>query len=112
MYRILGPHFYAIHHTKKLTGNFNSHLKDVILAFADEAFWAGDKQAEGVLKAMITEPFVSIEHKGKDAIQIKNHINICIASNNDWVIPAGMEERRLFGNSRGFRSAVPINHHI
>ena len=41
--------------TKHLVGNFNAHLRDKLLVFADEAFWAGDKRAEDQLKAMVTE---------------------------------------------------------
>jgi len=32
-----------------LVGNFNAHLIDCVLLFADEAFWAGDKQGENTL---------------------------------------------------------------
>jgi hypothetical protein len=35
-----------------------------LVVYADEAFWAGDKKAEGVLKAMITEDTIQIEMKG------------------------------------------------
>ena len=94
--KLFGHHFIQIHHTKHLVGNFNAHLKDVLLVFADEAFWAGDKSSEGVLKAMVTEEYMQIEPKGKDSFRIKNYIRLMIASNNDWVVPAGLEERRFF----------------
>jgi len=42
---------------------FNAHLRDCIVLFADEAFFAGDKQNEGVLKVLITEPYLAIEGK-------------------------------------------------
>ena len=44
---------------------------------------------------MITENTISIEGKGKDVYPVKNNLNIIIASNNDWVVPAGKEERRF-----------------
>lgn len=94
--KLFGHHFIQIHHTKHLVGNFNAHLKDALLVFADEAFWAGDKSGEGVLKAMVTEENIQIEPKGKDSFSIKNHIRLMISSNNDWVVPAGLEERRFF----------------
>ena len=94
--KLFGHHFIQIHHTKHLVGNFNAHLKDVLLVFADEAFWAGDKSSEGVLKAMVTEEYMQIEPKGRDSFRIKNYIRLMIASNNDWVVPAGLEERRFF----------------
>ena len=43
-----------------------------------------------------TEDSLIVEPKGKDAFQIKNHMRLIIASNNEWVVPAGMEERRFF----------------
>ena len=63
--------------------------------FSDEAFFAGDNQMAGVLKGLITEDTNTIEFKGKDAFQVNNYVRLLIASNNDWVIPAGMEERRF-----------------
>jgi hypothetical protein len=45
---------------------------------------------------MITEEFLPIEFKGKDAIYVRNHIRLLVASNSDWVVPAGPEERRFF----------------
>ena len=53
--RLFGQHFVHVERSSHLTGHFNSHLKDKLIVYADEAFWAGDKKAEGVLKAMITE---------------------------------------------------------
>jgi hypothetical protein len=78
-----------------LVGHFNAHLKQAVVVFADEAFWAGDKAGEGALKAMVTEEHLPIEYKGKDVIYVRNHIHLLIASNNEWVVPAGMEERRF-----------------
>lgn len=93
--RLFGVHFLHIANQKQLTGKFNNHLKNALLVFCDEGFWAGDKAAAGVLKSMITDPFVMIEPKGKDAFSVKNHINLIMASNEKWVVPAGLEERRF-----------------
>ncbi len=62
----------------------------------DEAVWAGEKQAEGRLKAMITDGSIDFEPKGFDKIPMKNHINLIMASNEDWVVPATEDERRFF----------------
>ncbi len=94
--RLFGPHFKHIQHGRHLTGHFNAHLKEAAMVFADEAFWAGDKPNEGALKAMITEETLPIEFKGKDVIYVKNHIRLVVASNNQWVVPASLEERRFF----------------
>ena len=92
---LFGPHFIHVSQPSHLTGNFNSHLKDKLVVYADEAFWAGDKKAEGVLKAMITEDTIQIEMKGKDVLTFRNHIRLLISSNHEWVVPAGNEERRF-----------------
>ena len=93
---LFGQHFIQISQASHLTGNFNSHLKDKLIVYADEAFWAGDKKGEGVLKALITEGTIQIEMKGKDVLTFKNYIRLMVSSNNDWVIPAGNDERRFF----------------
>lgn len=93
---IFGDHYLHLAQQEHLLGKFNHHLKNKVLVFADEGFWAGDKQSEGSIKHMITEKNHIIEQKGKDAITVKNHINLIIASNNSWVVPAGLDERRFF----------------
>jgi hypothetical protein len=93
--KLLGQHFLPLHHARHLTGHFNSHLKDKLLVFSDEGFWAGDKQGEGALKALVTESRLPIEFKGKDVITVKNHVHLIVASNNDWVVPTGFGERRF-----------------
>ncbi len=98
---IVGPivgrrHFAHITHQSHLTGRFNSYLADKLLVFVDEALWAGDKQAEGILKGLITEPRLVIEPKGKEAFTVENHVRLLIASNNDWVVPAAFDDRRFF----------------
>lgn len=79
-----------------LVGRFNSHLQNCVCLFADEAFWAGDKAGEAVLKQLVTEPTLTYEGKGRDAVMGKNHVHIVMASNNDWVVPAGMDGERRF----------------
>ena len=93
--KIFGQHFLHVSQARHVTGNFNSHLRDCLVLFADEAFWAGDKQGESVLKTLISEDTLTIEQKGKDVVTEKNRIKLIIASNSDWVVPAGLEERRF-----------------
>lgn len=91
-----GSHFLHVTSPNQFLGKFNQHLKDCIVLFADEAFWAGDKTSEGILKGLVTEKTFRVEPKGKDSFVVKNHVNLIVASNNDWVIPAGLDERRFF----------------
>jgi hypothetical protein len=93
---IFRAHYLHISNGKHLTGHFNAHLTDCLCLFVDEAFWAGDKQAEGVLKAIITEDTLMIEPKGHNSFTLPNRLKILIASNNDWVVPATADERRFF----------------
>jgi hypothetical protein len=93
--RIFGQHGIHITNAKHLVGNFNNHLRDVIFCFADEAFFAGDKTHESVLKGLITEPTIGIEAKYRDRIEVPNMIHPLMASNDTWVVPAGHDERRF-----------------
>src|SRR3954468_13556456 len=93
--KIFGQHGMQIANAKHLVGNFNAHLRDAVFVFADEAFFAGDKQHEGVLKALVTEPSITIEAKYQNAVMMANMTHILMASNSDWVVPATTDERRF-----------------
>ena len=92
---LFGPHTMHVTQSSHLVGNFNAHLKDKLLVFADEAFWAGDKRAEGALKGMVTEDTIAIEMKGVDVQSSPNFIRLILASNNDWLVPASADQRRF-----------------
>ncbi len=93
--RIIGHHALAIANGKHLVGNFNSHLRDVVFLFADEAFFAGDRAHVGVLKSIITEPYLTVEAKYANAVEVPNYLHLMMASNETWVIPAAMDARRF-----------------
>ncbi len=93
---ILGKHFVEVTQIAHVTGKFNDHLKACLLFFINEATWGGDKQGSGVLKSLATDPTIRVEPKGKDSYAVANHLNICVASNNEWVIPAELDERRSY----------------
>lgn len=94
--QLFGQHFKQVTDTKHLTGSFNAHLRDCVLLFADEAFYAGDKSQDGRLKTIITEERMQIERKGYDVEQVRNNIHLIMASNDNWVVPAGKNSRRYF----------------
>ena len=91
-----GRHFLHIANAKHLVGQFNAHLRDCAVLFADEAFFAGDKQHESILKTLVTEDTLIVEGKGIDAEVAANYVHLIMASNDDWVVPAGADERRYF----------------
>lgn len=94
--KLFGRHYQYVSDAKHLVGHFNSHLRDAVVVFADEAFYAGDKTHESVLKSLVTEDSFQIEAKGVDAETCSNYTHIVMASNSDWVVPAGADERRYF----------------
>ena len=95
--RLFGPYYRHVTSAKHLVGNFNAHLLATALLFADEAFFAADRSNDGVLKALITEPHLSIEKKGYDLLDAaRNCLGVVMASNNNWVIPADHDARRYF----------------
>lgn len=94
--KLFGSHYLQVTQRQHLTGNFNNHLRNALLVFCDEGVWGGDKQAEGVLKGLITEDNLMIEPKRQDAQKVRNFINMIIASNERWVVPASIKERRYF----------------
>lgn len=93
--RIFGQHGLQITSPMQLTGRFNAHLRDCCVLFADEALLPEDKKAENILKSLITEPEIPIEGKGVNVVQARNHLHIIMASNDDWVVPASIDERRF-----------------
>jgi Family of unknown function (DUF5906) len=94
MLRIFGPHGLPVSQPKHLTGGFSGHLQHCCFLFLDEAFWAGDVQAEGRLKNLVTEDTITIEPKYFTPFQVPNLLHILMSSNNDWVVPAGPHARR------------------
>lgn len=94
--KLFGRHFLQVANSNHLVGQFNSHLRDVVVLFADEAFFAGDKKHESVLKTIVTEDTLPIEAKGVDLEVAPNYIHLIMASNDDHVVPAGGDERRFF----------------
>lgn len=93
---LIKKHYLSVQQTSQVTGRFNSHLADTLLLFLDEAFWGGNKEAEGVLKALVTEHNIPIEMKGRDIYQLKSYLRIGISTNNDWAVPTGLEDERRF----------------
>lgn len=92
---LFGRHFWQVSDARHIVGNFNAHLRDCVLLFGDEAFWAGDKKHESVLKALITEDTFVVERKGFDAEAAPNYVHLIMASNEQWVVPASYDERRF-----------------
>jgi len=93
---LFGEHYVQMSSSHHLVGHFNAHMETAIVVFADEAFWAGDKQGEGTLKTLITGNAIRVERKGVDSKSCPNYVHLIMASNADWVVPASADERRYF----------------
>lgn len=92
---LIHNHYLLTAKGRYLTGNFNSHLENLLLMVFDEATWGGDKQAEGILKDLVTGKKHIIEHKGKEPYQVKNCLRVVIIGNERWLVPASQDERRF-----------------
>ena len=91
---LIGNHFFLTSNRRYLLSNFTGHLEKCLMFVLDEAFWSGDKQAEGIIKDLITGTNHVIEHKGKEPYAVRNLTRIAIIGNEDWVVPATSDERR------------------
>jgi len=88
-------HYELVADPRYIVGQFNSHMAQLLLLHADEAFWAGDKRAEGKLKDLVTGLRHRLEFKGVDPIAVQNLIRLFVTGNQDWLVPAGFGERRF-----------------
>jgi hypothetical protein len=88
-------HYELVADPRYIVGQFNAHMAQLLLLHADEAFWAGDKRAEGKLKDLVTGFKHRLEFKGVDPIVVQNLIRLFVTGNQDWLVPAGFGERRF-----------------
>ena len=96
--RVIGElcpqHYVVVSQAAQLTGKFNAHFQRALMVFVDEGFWAGEKSGEGALKHLVTDEELLIECKHRDAFMVRNLSRLIIASNEKWVVPAGIRARR------------------
>jgi hypothetical protein len=79
---------------KQVLGEFNGGLRNNILLFIDEMVWGGDKERAGTLKKLTTEEYTYVNEKYMSLLRVRNLSNIIMASNEDWVVPAGATDTR------------------
>jgi hypothetical protein len=93
--KLLGSgHYLVAHDGRYLTSNFNGHLDSCLCLVLDEAFWSGDKHAEGKLKGITTSETIMIERKGREPYVVDNLVRLVVIGNEDWLVPASSDERR------------------
>ena len=69
-------------------------LGQLLFALRRRGLLAGQKDAEGALKGLITERDIPIEPKGVDLFMVPNSLHMIIAGNEEWIVPASHDERR------------------
>lgn len=94
--KILGDHYAQFSKSEEVTGRFNAHHRNKLLMVLEEAVWAGDKQAEGTLKSLITDKKQTIEAKGVDAGISHSYCRLYFNTNERRAVPATLDERRYF----------------
>ncbi len=93
--KLLGREHYLVAHNKRyLTSNFNGHMEACLMLVLDEAFWSGEKEAEGVLKGLTTAAEILVERKGHEPFMADNNARLVVIGNENWLVPASEDERR------------------
>jgi hypothetical protein len=92
---LFGQHYLHLDNLDRLLGNFNFHMKNAVLVYADEVIWGGNKKDVGKLKAMVTEEHAMIEPKGKDSFMVRNFRHFIFSSNESWPIHLDHDDRRF-----------------
>lgn len=93
---VFGRHYFYANAPDDVLGKFNSHLRETVFLFADEAFFAGDPKNARRLKAIVTDPLLTIELKGVNKEQAKNCLHCIMAGNDEWIVQVDKDDRRYF----------------
>ena len=93
--KIIGQHFAQLKSTRQLVGQFDRHLAELILVFANESLWGGDRTGIGALKSMVTDRDSVCEPKGIDIFTVDNYKRLIFASNDNWPIALDLDDRRF-----------------
>jgi hypothetical protein len=92
---LFSPYAIKLDRPDQLVGRFNGHMANKLLVVADEAFWAGDRSKVGPLKSFVTENQLPYEWKGRDLVMMSSYHRVVMLSNNEWVVPADVDDRRF-----------------
>lgn len=92
--RLWGSHYIPVTHSEQVTGRFSGHLMARRFVFIDEGTFGGNRRDAGMLKTRITEPILTFERKGIDAVRVRNRLMFMVASNELSVVPADVNDRR------------------
>jgi hypothetical protein len=79
-----------------IVGGFNAHQSGKLFMACEECWWKGDSAIEGILKDLITGQDILTTPKGLDSFMTTNFMRLAFVSNEEWFVPAGMENERRF----------------
>jgi hypothetical protein len=92
---LMGKHYVKITDLDQIFGSFNAHIEYALLTHFEEAFWAGDRRAEGRFKDHISGTTRLINQKNLPMRQCKIYPRSLLTTNARWAVPAGPVARRF-----------------
>ena len=76
-------------------GNFNDLMTDAFLVNINELEYTDAKNGDSKLKALVTDPDITINPKGQKPIRVKSHHHFIITTNKENPIPVEKGNRRF-----------------
>lgn len=94
--RILSKHYITVGRNEDVSGRFNAHMTAKILVHLQEGFYAGSREQQNYMRFLLSTKRIKIEKKGVDSFSTQAYHRTVLSSNEDWVAPAAIGERRYF----------------
>jgi hypothetical protein len=85
----------SVSNAEVVTGRFNSALEGHSGIWFDEALFAGNRKQADCLKALVTEPFITIEEKFQPIRKIESVHRFFAASNHEHFASIDADDRRM-----------------
>tara|TARA_R110000824_G_scaffold110672_3_gene258816 strand:+ start:41 stop:2353 length:2313 start_codon:yes stop_codon:yes gene_type:complete len=93
-FKIMGDNYDSIANQNQILGDFNACLEGRILLNFDEVTYGGDHSANNKLKALISEDYMYINKKNKEAYRIRSLADFIITTNEEYFIGVSGDSRR------------------
>lgn len=94
MCALVEPHCFVAADQRSLLGNFNGHMGETSFFVLEEAVWGGNKNAESMLKDLVTRGHINVEQKFREVFRADNYMRIMIIGNEAWQVPASLRDER------------------
>lgn len=92
--QIMGCNYDSVSSAKSILGDFNAVLEGKTLLNFDEVTYGGNHEKNNQMKALISEDFVHINKKNKEAYRIRSMADFIITTNEDYFIGVTGDSRR------------------